>query len=221
MRRLLPGLLLTAVIGLAGCSSGPVPEVATAYGDRYGAVDTPLTGGCPEIVGVWHLGEPSAGSVVEDGQLLPHFRWAGPFLFNLAVAPRSYIAIEPRALETVYYLANQIPGPGGRSGSAYTALAEVQTPCVGHGWRQVATHDHSSNSAAARVLGLDPEVPRSILQTDYIARTADDELVLAIHIQYSGTDLESAGKKKVETSYWHWMKMPRLHEDPEAQGFHT
>ena len=32
MRAFLPGSLLIALIGLVGCSSGPVPEVAEAYG---------------------------------------------------------------------------------------------------------------------------------------------------------------------------------------------
>jgi hypothetical protein len=62
------------------------------------------------------------------------------------------------------------------------------------------------------------EEPVNIVQTDYVARTADDELVLAIRIDYSGTDSEDK-TRKINEGYWHWLKMPRLHEDPKAQGF--
>lgn len=220
MRAFLPGSLLIALIGLVGCSSGPVPEVAEAYGDQYGAVETSSRGACPTIEGVWHLAELSAGSLLQDDELVQHFRWFAPYLFNLSVNARSYIAIEPRQLETVYYLANRIPGPDGRSGVGYTTLDEAQAPCVGHGWRRVATRNHASNDAAARVLNLDPEEPTSIVQTDYIARTADNELILAIRIDYSGTDSDDK-TKTVKDGYWHWLKMPRLHEDAKAQGFRS
>lgn len=222
MRGVLVGSMVIALIGLAGCgSSAPVPEVAEAYADQYGAVDTSSFDACPAIEGVWHLGELSAGSLEQDdGQAVAHFRWVGRYLFNLSVSGGSYIAIEPRQLETVYYLADQIPGAGGRSAAGYTTLDEKQAPCLGHGWRRVATRDHSSNDAAARVLNLVPEEPHRIVQTDYIARTANHELILAIRIEYSGTDSDDTSKT-VDDGYWHWLKMPRLHEDAKAQGFRS
>ena len=220
MRAFPPSSLLIALIGLVGCSSGPVPDVAAAYGDQDGAVETSSFGACPTIEGVWHLAELSAGSLQKDDELVQHFRWFAPYLFNLSVNARSYIAIEPRQLETVFYLADQIPGAGGRSAAGYTTLDEAQAPCLGHGWRRVATHDHSMNDAAARVLNLVPEEPTTIVQTDYVARTANDELILAIRIDYSGTDSEDKNKT-VKDGYWHWLKMPRLHADPKAQGFRS
>ena len=91
-------------------------------------------------------------------------------------------------------------------------------PCIGHGWRRVATHDHSTNDAAARVLNLIPEETKKIVQTDYIARTANHELLLAIRIDYSGTDRKDKSKM-ISDGYWHFIKMPRLHEDPKSKGF--
>lgn len=218
MRSFFITAVLAALLGLAGCSS-PQPEVATAYGNQYGAVKTSRFTACPKIEGVWHLAKLSAGSLqTDDGQAIQHFRWFAPYLFGLSVGGRSFIAVEPRQLETVVYLANQIPGAGGRSMSGFTTLNEAQTPCVGHGWRRIATHDHSTNDAAARVLKLIPEELKKIVQTDYIARTADHELLLAIRIDYSGTD-NADKSKKVKDGYWHFVKMPRLHEDPKAQGF--
>jgi len=76
------------------------------------------------------------------------------------------------------------------------------------------------NDAAARVLNLVPEEPTTIVQTDYVARTANDELILANRIDYSGTDSEDRNKT-VKDGYWHWLKMPRLHADPKAQGFRS
>lgn len=223
MRGFLMGSMVMALVGLGGCGSksGAPPEVAVAYADQYGAIESPSFSACPVIEGVWHLGELSAGSLEQDGgDVVPHFRWAGRYLFNLSVSGGSYIAIEPRQLETVYYLADRIPGPGGRSAAGYTTLDEARAPCVGHGWRRVATRDHSSNDAAARVLNLVPEEPHSIVQTDYIARTANNELILAIRIDYSGTDSDDKSKA-VNDGYWHWLKMPRLHEDAKAQGFRS
>jgi len=218
MRSFFVTAVVTTFLGLAGCS-GPPPEVAIAYGNQYGAVKTSRFTACPTIEGVWHLANLSAGSLqLEDSQMIQHFRWFAPYLFGLSVGARSFIAVEPRQLETVVYLANQIPAAGSRSMLGYAALAESQTPCVGQGWRRVATHDHSQNDAAARVLKLDPKEPKKISQTDYIARTASHELLLAIRIDYSGTDHEDESKK-INDGYWHFVKMPRLHEDPKAQGF--
>ncbi len=211
--------VVAALVGLAGCSSGPAPEVAKAYNNQYGAVKTSLFTACPKIEGVWHLGNVSAGSLqLEDGQLIQHFRWYAPYLFGLSVNARSYIAVEPRQLNTILYLADQIPGAGGRLAPSYTTLDEAQMPCVGHGWRRVATHNHSTNDAAARVLKLIPEESPKIVQTDYLARTANHDLILAIRIDYSGADKKEK-EKKINDGYWHFVKMPRLHEDPKAQGF--
>ncbi len=218
MRRFFMNILLATAFGLAGCS-GPKPDVATAYNDQYGAVKTSTFDKCPAIAGVWHLGNLSGGSLMQgDGQLIQHFRWQSHYLFGLSVSPQDYIAIQPRQLETVLYLAYKIPGPGGNSTGGYTTLDDAETPCVGHGWRKVATRNHSTNDAAARVLNLVPEEPVQITQTDYIAQTPDHELLVAIRIDYSGTD--SADKtKKVNDGYWHFIKMPRLYDDAKAQGF--
>ena len=218
MRSFLITAVVAVFLALAGCSS-PQPEVATAYNNQYGAVKTSRFTACPKIEGVWHLANLSAGSLqLEDGQMIQHFRWFAPYLFGLSVGVRSFIAVEPRQLETVLYLANQIPGAGGRSLLGFTTLDEANAPCVGHGWRRIATYDHSTNDAAARVLKLIPEEPTTIVQTDYIARTADHELLLAIRIDYSGTD-NTDKSKRIKDGYWHFVKMPRLHDDPKAQGF--
>jgi hypothetical protein len=210
---------LVGLVGLAGCSSGPSSEVAKAYNNQYGAVKTSLFTACPKIEGVWHLGNLTAGSLqLEDGQLIQHFRWFAPYLFGLSVNAKSFIAVEPKQLETVVYLADKIPGAGSRSAVSYTMLDEAKMPCIGHGWRRVATHNHSTNDAAARVLNLIPEESPKIIQTDYLARTANHELVLAIRIDYSGADKKD-NDKKINDGYWHFVKMPRLHEDPKAQGF--
>lgn len=221
MRRALLGSVLVAVLGLTSCV-GAVPDVANAYGDQFVAVETSLFSACPTIEGVWHLSDLSAGSLVqEDGELVPHFRWFAPYLFGLSASTRSYIAIEPRPLETVFYLTDRIPGAGASSSAAgYTTLDDTQAPCVGHGWRRIATRNHSLNDAAARVLELDVGEPLNIVQTDYVARTANDELVLAIRIDYSGTDSQDK-TRKINDGYWHWLKMPRLHGDPKAQGFRS
>lgn len=212
---------LVGLVGLAGCSSGPSPEVAKAYNNQYGAVKTSLFTACPKIEGVWHLGNLSAGSLqLADGQLIQHFRWFAPYLFGLSVNAKSFIVVEPKQLETVLYLADGIPG----AGASYSMLDEAQMPCVGHGWRRVATYNHSPNDAAARVLNLipkepqNPEEPPKIIQTDYLARTASHELILAIRIDYSGAD-KNDKDKRINDGYWHFVKMPRLHEDPKAQGF--
>ena len=217
MRRFFINILVAAAIGLAGCS-GPKPEVATAYNDQYGAVKTSLFGKCPSIEGVWHLANLSGGShTLEDGQAIQHFRWLAPYLFDLSITRQDYIAIASQSLETVLYLAAKIPVANSQSVS-YTTLDDAKMPCVGHGWRQAGRHNHSTNDAAARVLNLIPEEPVQIIQTDYIAQTPNHELLVATRIDYSGTDSEDPAKK-VSTGYWHFIKMPRLHEDPKAQGF--
>ncbi len=209
---------MAGFVGLAGCS-GPPPDVATVYKDQYGPAKTSRFSACPKIEGVWHLANLSAGSLQrEDSQMIQHFRWFAPYLFGLSVGAKSFIAVEPRQTETVVYLSNQIPGAGRRSMLGFTTLADAQSPCVGRGWRRIATHDHSTNDAAARVLKLVPEEPKKIVQTDYLARTADHELILATRIDYSGTDNKDKSKK-INDGYWHFIKMPRLHEDPKAQGF--
>jgi len=218
MRHFFMSTALAAAFALAGCS-GPKPDVATAYNDQYGAVKTFRFDKCPTIEGVWHLGNLSGGSLVlADGEAVQHFRWFAPYLFGLSVSIQDYIAVEPRSLETVLYLAPRIPGANGQSMAGYTMLSDAGMPCVGHGWRRVKTHNHSTNDAAARVLKLVPEEPVQIMQTDYIAQTPDHELLVAIRIDYSGTDSEDKSKK-VNDGYWHFIKMPRLFEDPKAQGF--
>ena len=209
---------MAALLGLSGCS-GPPAEVATAYNDQYGAVKTSRFTACPKVEGVWQLANLSAGSLrVEDSQMIQHFRWVAPYLFGLSVGASAFIAVEPRQLETVVYVANQIPSAGSRSMLGYTTLSDTKSPCVGHGWRRIATHDHSQNDAAARVLKLIPEEPRKIIQTDFIARTADHELLVATRIDYSGTDADDRNKK-INNGYWHFIKMSRLHEDPKVHGF--
>lgn len=68
------------------------------------------------------------------------------------------------------------------------------------------------------MLKLVPEQRVQITQTDYIAQTSNHELLIATRIDYSGTDSEDRAKK-INTGYWHFIKMPRLYEDPKAQGF--
>ncbi|MCY7389109.1 MAG: hypothetical protein LH481_13800, partial [Burkholderiales bacterium] len=90
-------------------AAAPKPEVAKAYNNQYGAVKTSRFAACPKIEGVWHLANLSAGSLqLEDSQMIQHFRWFAPYLFGLSVSARSFIAVEPRQLETVVYLANQL-----------------------------------------------------------------------------------------------------------------
>lgn len=218
MRSVFITTAIAVFLGIAGCS-GPPPDVATAYNNQYGAVKTSRFTACPKVEGVWHLANLSAGSLQrDDSQMIQHFRWFAPYLFGLSVGAKSFIAVEPRQIETVVYLSNQMPTAGGRSMLGFTTLTDAYAPCIGHGWRRIATYDHSTNDAAARVLKLIPEQPKKIVQTDYMARTADYELLVATRIDYSGTD--NADKtKKINDGYWHFIKMPRLHEDSKAHGF--
>jgi hypothetical protein len=205
------------LVAVAGCSKPPAPPVAQAYADQFGAVETSRFTACPKVQGVWHLANLSAGTFkLEDGQTIQHFRWFAPMLFGLSVGTKAYIAIDPNPVDTVLYLTDKIPGAGGKRSFSFTTKGEKEMPCVGHGWRQVAVTDQSLNDAAARVLGLLPEKPKKIVQTDYLATTKTDELLLAIRIDYQGTNAE---QKPVNEGYWHFLKMPRLHEKPKEHGF--
>jgi hypothetical protein len=204
----------------AGCSKGPVPPVAQAYADQYGAVETSLLTHCPKVQGVWQLSNLSAGAFLNaDGETIQHFRWYMPKLFGLSTNTKSYVAIAPDTLETVLYVSNTIPRTGGRNWLGYTTKSDNEIPCVGHGWRIAGVTDHSQNDAAARVLGLVPELPKKITQTEYFAKTAANELLLAIRIEYEGTKAKSKDKEPVNEGYWHFLKMPRLYESPKEQGF--
>ncbi len=206
------------LIAIPGCSRSPAPPVAQAYADQYGPVESTRFTACPKVQGVWQLSNLSAGSLLkENGETVQHFRWYAPMLFGLSVGRNAYIAIDPNPLETVLYLADKIPGPGGsRRSLGYTTKSDKEMPCVGQGWHQVVVTDHSRNEAAARVLGIVPELPKKITQTDYFAKTAANELVLAIRIDFQGTNAE---KEPVNGGYWHFMKMPRLLEKPKENGF--
>ncbi len=209
--------ICTLAAALAGCSKGPAPAVAQAYADQHGAVETSRFTHCPKVQGVWQLSNLSAGTFkTADGETIQHFRWYMPKLFGLSVNTKSYVAIEPTSLETVMYLSDTIPRTGNRNSLGFTTKSDKETPCVGHGWRSVGVMDHSQNDAAARVLGLVPELPKKITQTDYFARTATHDLLLAIRIDYQGTNKE---KEAINDGYWHFLKMPRLHESPKEQGF--
>ena len=51
MRRTHIGSVLVALLGLPGCG-GALPDVANAYGDQFGAVETSPIADCPTIEGV-------------------------------------------------------------------------------------------------------------------------------------------------------------------------
>ena len=207
-------ILLAAV---SGCSQSPAPSVAEAYAKQYGPVETSRFTPCPKVQGVWQLSQLSAGSLQKaNGELIEHFRWVGPMLFGLTPSMKDYIAIDQNSLETVLYLTHKLPGTSGRQSLSYSAKTEKEMPCVGHGWRQAAVRDHSLNDGAARVLNLVPERTPKITQTDYYARDKANELVLATRIDFQGTNKEG---KSVTDGYWHFLKMPRLHENPKGQGF--
>ncbi len=205
------------VAAVSGCSQPPAPPVAEAYAKQYGPIETSRFTPCPKVEGVWQLSQLSAGTMLKaNGETIEHFRWFAPTLFGLRPSQKDYIAIAPSTLETVFYLTPKIPGSTGRQSLSYTTKTEKEIPCLGHGWRQVVVTDHSGNDAAARVLGLIPEQAKKITQTDYYARDKANELVLATRIDFKGTDKED---KPVNGGYWHFVKMPRLHENPKEQGF--
>ncbi len=207
-------LFLAAV---SGCSQSPAPAVAEAYANQYGSVETSRFTPCPKVQGVWQLSQLSAGSFLKaDGQRIEHFRWFASQLFGLTVGAKDYIGIDHNSLETVLYLTPKVPGPGVPQSMSYAAKSDKEMPCLGHGWRQAATIDHSLNDAAARVLGLLPERTKKITQTDYFAKDKANDLVLAIRIDFAGTDKD---QQAVTGGYWHFLKMPRLHEKPSDQGF--
>ena len=210
-------LWCAAVVAVSGCSQPPAPAVAQAYANRYGPVESSRFTPCPKVKGVWQLSQLSAGTLLtENGDLVQHFRWFGPKLFDLTVGTKAFIAIDEKGLETVLYLSDRIPGPDGQRALGYTTKPDTELPCVGHGWRQVVRSNHSQNDAAARVLGLDPKNPKTITQTDYVAKNAQDELLLAIRIEYQGSN---AKQEAINEGYWHFLKMPRLYENPKEKGF--
>lgn len=202
---------------VTGCSQSPAPPVAEAYAKQYGPVETSRFTPCPKVQGVWHLSQLSAGSLLEtNGETVKHFRWFAPMLFGLTISTKDYVAIDQTALDTVFYLTFKVPVSSGGQSVSYAAKTEKELPCVGYGWRQAAIRDHSGNDAAARVLGLLPEKAPKIVQTDYYAKDKANELVLATRIDFQGTDKEN---KLIDSGYWHFIKMPRLHESPKEQGF--
>ncbi len=217
MTRFATILFCAFLAAVSGCSRAPAPPVAQAYADQYGPVESSRFTACPKVQGVWQLFNLSAGSIrQEGGETVKHFRWYGSQLLGMSFATKGFIAIDPNPLETMLYVADRIPGSSGPRSYSYATKSDKEMPCVGHGWRQVVVTDHSLNDAAARVLGIVPEKPRKITQTDYFARTAANELLLAIRIDFQGTNDQ---KEPVNGGYWHFLKMPRLHENPKEQGF--
>ncbi len=205
------------MLAASGCGRPPAPPVALAYADQFGPVESARFTPCPKVQGVWQLSNFSAGTLLkEDGQTIEHFRWYGSKLFDLSFGTKSYIAIDPNPLETMLYFSDRIPSDGGRRSFSYRTMSDKEIPCVGHGWRQIAVTDHSLNEAAARVIGVLPERPRKITQTDYFAKNKANELLVAIRIDFQGTDAE---QKAVNSGYWHFLKMPRLFENPQEKGF--
>jgi hypothetical protein len=210
-------LLCATVVAISGCSQSPTPPVAQAYANQYGPVESSRFTPCPKVQGVWQLSNLSAGTLLkENGEIVQHFRWLAPKLFDMTTGTKAYIAIDQKGPETVLYLSDRIPGPDGQRSLSYTAKSDKEVPCLGHGWRQVVVSDHSLNDAAARVLGLVPEKPKKITQTDYFAKNAQNELLLAIRIDFQGT---SVAQESINSGYWHFLKMPRLHENPKENGF--
>ncbi|OYT88833.1 MAG: hypothetical protein CFE43_20390 [Burkholderiales bacterium PBB3] len=210
-------LFCATVVAVSGCSQAPAPAVAQAYANQFGPVESSRFTPCPKVQGVWQLSQLSAGSLLnENGELVQHFRWFGPKLFDLTVGTKAYIAIDEKGLETVLYLSDRIPGPDGQRSLSYTTKSDKELACLGHGWRQAAVSDHSLNDAAARVLGLVPEKPKQITQTDYFAKSNGNELLLAIRIEFEGTNKK---QEPTKGSYWHFLKMPRLYENPKEKGF--
>ena len=171
---------------------------------------------------MWNLAAPSGGSILDsDGNLVPHFRWAGKNLFGLTPGLKGVIAAAPRHGTTLFFsdiaYTNSDPVPPRARGSiAYSELGETEFPCVGSGWRKGPSRSHSSNDAAARVLKLNPNRPVSITQVDYMAISASGELLLGTHVQYQGSSNE--GTQRID-AYWHFLKLPRLADDASAAGY--
>ena len=221
-QRLAAILVLAAAVG---CTQGPPPEVAKAYAGQYGAAKTGFFQSCPEINGVWNLREPSAGTRLDtDGRWLkgyavPHFRWVGPSLFGLTPSMGGVIAAGPHLTGTMVFFAgtpHTEANPARRGTFSFATRSDKEFPCVGAGWRRSATHDHSLNDAAARVLKLDALQPRQIRQTDHMAITPGGELLIGVQVQYSGVTEKGAA---VADAYWHFLKLPRLARDAKAAGF--
>lgn len=209
-------LIMLAVSG-CGRSPAPAPPVAQAYADQFGPVESSRSTPCPKVQGIWQLSNFSAGSLLKaDGETIEHFRWGGAMLFGVSFGTNAYIAVDPLPMETILYIADKFPADTRRYPSNYTTKSDKEMPCVGHGWRQVVVTDHSLNERSANVLGMLPELPKKITQTDYIAKNAANELLLAIRIDFQGTDTD---KKPVNGGYWHFMKMPRLFANPQEKGF--
>jgi hypothetical protein len=217
MKLLWTAAFCTLFAVFSGCSRAPAPAVAEAYANQYGKVESSRFTPCPKVQGIWQLSKLSSGSLQnKEGETIEHFRWFAPQLFGLTVRTTDYIAIDPFDLETVLYLSSGIPGSTGPRSVSYSAKTDKEMPCVGEGWRQAAVMDHSLNDAAARVLRLVPEEPKKITQTDYFARDAANELVLATRIEFQGTN---EGKAVLKGGYWHFLKMPRQYENPKDKGF--
>jgi hypothetical protein len=220
-------VVLTSLLWVTGCSQSPPPEVAAKYANQFGPTVSTGFGKCPELNGVWSLSAPSGGSFLDSegkwlqDDLVPHMRWVGGTLFGLTPGVKGAIAASPRFGTTLFFSAvgyteaNPIPTTA-RSGMAYTELSEAEFPCVGGGWRQGPSRNHSSNDAAARVLTLDSERTVSITQVDYMAISASDELLLGTHVKYHGTDEDG---KEVKDEYWHFVKLPRTAADAKAAGY--
>jgi hypothetical protein len=205
------------LVAASGCTQSPAPPVAQAYANQYGPVESSRFTPCPKVKGVWKLSNLSAGSLLkDDGEIVEHFRWYARKLFNLTIASTVYIAIDDRGVDTVLYLSDGLPASAVKKSLSYTTLSDKEMPCLGHGWRQFAVVDHSLNDAAARVLGLVPGEPKRITQTDYLARNSASDLLVAIRIDFQGTN---AAEEPVKSGYWHFLKMPRLHENPKEMGF--
>lgn len=225
--RIFPRLAFILVVFLAACSESPPPEVANQYANRFGPTESASFGKCPELNGVWNLGAPSGGSIMDsEGKwlrdaLVPHFRWMGRALFGLTPGLRGVIAASPRYGTTLFFsdvaYTEASPMPqAARSSLSYSELGDAEFPCVGAGWRQGPKRDHSENDAAARVLKLDPDKSVSITQIDYMALAASGELLIGTHIQYQGSNAKG---EAVNDGYWHFLKLPRLAADAEAAGY--
>lgn len=217
------------LVGAAGCSRGPTPEVAVAYANRDGFTVTSRFTPCPELDGVWNMREPSSGTRLDTegrwlrGYPVPHYRWVGPSLFGLTPSLGGVVAALPLPsggtklfyADKPYTEASPLPAAA-RSSLGFRELPDAEFPCVGAGWRRAAVHDHSANDAAANVLKLDTRRPRRITQADHMALTPDGDMLIGVHVQYSGT---ASDGKAVGEAYWHFLKLPRLAKEAKAAGF--